>query len=51
MYKLFLFQPPIVPVITSDTDTGNFEEYGDADEWFSMSRPVDRESFQLFNDF
>ena len=49
-YLLYL-QPPIIPVLTGETDTANFEDYGDSNEWFALTRHVDQQSFELFSDF
>ncbi|XP_067948272.1 cAMP-dependent protein kinase catalytic subunit PRKX-like [Watersipora subatra] len=44
-------KPPIVPVLTSETDTANFEEYDNSEEWFKMTQPLDDKSFTAFDNF
>ena len=43
------FIPPIVPNITSEEDTSNFEDY--TDEESKTSAPVSKKQLRLFEDF
>ena len=42
-------KPPIVPKITSEEDTSNFEDY--TDEESKTSPPVSKKQLRMFEDF